>query len=231
MKDALFDQWSAYEKLVDNDYMHHRRFFRRLAAEIRRRFDAPVKILDLGCGDAAPIGTVLRDLNIGLYCGVDESETAMAMAGQRLSSLGISHELYPGDFRELLPRLQQTFDVIVASFSLHHLRGPNAKLRVLRDCLRLIEPGGLMIVIDVFLISDVTRKQYLRDWAAMARTRFTALDDEEISMLIEHVEACDFPESVQVYRKLGGEAGYAGVKCLEQEDTGGYRMLALEPPG
>lgn len=228
MNDTLFDEWRAYEKLLDNDYMHHRRFFRRLAAEIDSRFQRPLSILDLGCGDVSPIHRLLQSADIRHYCGVDESQTALAMTRHALSSLGINFTLHAGDLQEVLPQLQAPYDVIVASFSLHHLAAAQAKLQVLRECRRLLNPEGFLAVIDVFLAEKQSRDEYLRDWGTIARQTFTALDASEMSTLLAHAGDCDFPESEAVYKELARQAGYAGVSCQEQDDSGSYRMLILE---
>ena len=55
MADQLFQEWQVYQKLVTHDYMHHAALFGRLAQEISSRFERPVSILDLGCGDLTPV--------------------------------------------------------------------------------------------------------------------------------------------------------------------------------
>ena len=75
MTDTLFEEWQAYKKIVENDYMGHARFFNVAVAAIRQRFSAPVAILDLGCGDASPIHSVLDAVVVDSYCGVDDSDS------------------------------------------------------------------------------------------------------------------------------------------------------------
>ena len=86
----------------------------------------------------------------------------------------------------------------------------------------------MVVVIDVFPSGGQNREQYLDDWEGLARETFTALDEMEMSMLLDHARACDFPESVSVYREMAAGAGYATVSCLERDVTGNYRMLILE---
>ena len=228
MADPLFDEWRTYQKLVDNDYMGHLGFFRRLESEIRRRFDKPVTVLDLGCGDVSPIRKLLQNVDICHYHGVDESETALSRAGECLSSLDLSFELQHGDLQEVLQQLSKPYDVILASFSLHHLQSVDDKQKVLLGCRRNLRHEGVVVIIDVFPSGAQNREQYLDDWAGLARDTFTALDEMEMSTLLDHARACDFPESVSVYREMAAEAGYGTVSCLERDVTGNYRMLILE---
>ena len=80
MTNSLFEEWRAYEKLVEQDYIGHKRFFQCLEEKVDRRFKKPVSILDLGCGDAAPIRDMLARLSVERYCGVDDSATALVRA-------------------------------------------------------------------------------------------------------------------------------------------------------
>ena len=228
MTDPLFDEWRAYQKLVDNDYMGHHGFFRHLESEIRRRFDKPVTVLDLGCGDVSPIRELLQNGDIRHYHGVDESETALSRAGECLSSLDLSFELQHGDLQEVLQQLTNPYDVILASFSLHHLQSVDDKQKVLLGCRRNLGHEGIVVIIDVFPFGVQNREQYLDEWEGLARDTFTALDETEMSTLLDHARACDFPESVSVYREMAAGAGYATVSCLERDVTGNYRMLILE---
>jgi hypothetical protein len=72
--DRLFEEWPVYEKLVVHDYMDHRAFFNRLQTEIVQRFERPVTILDLGCGDLTPILPLLTNVALYRYVGIDESD-------------------------------------------------------------------------------------------------------------------------------------------------------------
>jgi hypothetical protein len=45
----LFREWDPYEKVVRNDYMHHRDFFAALTCEVENRLDSPLWLVDLGC--------------------------------------------------------------------------------------------------------------------------------------------------------------------------------------
>ncbi len=217
MKDPLFDEWRAYQKLLDHDYMYHVAFFSHLQQEIQRCFHEPVAILDLGCGDVSPIRPMLEELDVRLYCGVDQSETALSKAEAVLASLNLPSRVYPGDLLDTLRTLTGGFDVIVASFSLHHLQTSEAKMQVLEECHRVLNPGGLVAIIDVFHAEDETREEYLRRWVDFARKSYKALDSEEMTSLIDHVQSNDFPESLSTYQFIGRAAGYGKFKVLMQD--------------
>ena len=228
MTDPLFDEWHAYQKLLDHDYMYHAAFFSCLKHEIQKRFNGPLAILDLGCGDASPIRPMLEDLDVSLYCGVDQSETALSMAEVKLASLDIPCRLYPGDLLDTLRTLTGKFDLIVASFSLHHLETAETKEQVLRECRRLLNPAGLVAIIDVFHAEDETREEYLCRWVNFARNSYVALDDAEIASLVDHVQNNDFPEALSTYQAIGRAAGYGKFEILMQDREKFNHLVTLE---
>ncbi len=225
--DVLFDEWQAYSKVVENDYMGHARFFRRIEEEIATRFSRPVEILDLGCGDAVPMRGLLERLSVGRYCGVDDSAEALARAGVHLESLAIPYELHRGDLFETLRAWHESVDVIVASYSIHHVVGSAMKARLLAACRRLLKPGGLLLVVDVFLNEGETRSRYLERWERNARESFRSLNDQEMELLIRHIRDNDYPESFSTYEELGARAGYRGVVRLVEDELN--KLVLLQP--
>ena len=217
MSDPLFDEWRAYQKLLEHDYMHHVAFFNRLKHELQKRFSGPIAILDLGCGDTSPIGPMLEELEVSLYCGVDQSETALSKAEAKLAPLDIPSRLYPGDLVDTLRSLAGRFDVIVASFSLHHLETAEAKEQVLKECHHILSPEGLIAIVDVFHAKDETREEYLHRWIDFAKKNYQALDPVEMSTLVDHVQSSDFPEALTTYQSIGQAAGYGKFEVVMQD--------------
>jgi len=227
MSDPLFDEWNAYQKLLAHDYMYHAAFFSRLKHEIQRRFNGPIAILDLGCGDVSPIRTILEELDISLYCGVDQSETALSIAEANLASMDIPSRLYPGDLLETMRTLRNRFDVIVASFSLHHLQTAEAKRQVLEECRCVLNPAGMIAIIDVFHAEDETREEYLWRWVNFAEKNYVALDDAEMTSLVNHVQSNDFPETISSYQSIGRAAGFGKFEVLLQDREKLNHLVAL----
>jgi SAM-dependent methyltransferase len=228
MTDPLFTEWRAYQKLVENDYMGHEQFFRRLQTDIKERFHEPVAILDLGCGDATPIQSLLRNTRVEHYCGLDQSETALAFAEAQLTRRGISFHLLAGDILETVDRVSGPFDLIIASFSLHHLQDPNSKQAVLHSGRQLLKPDGIFAVIDVFLDDHESREDYLDRFERQARETYRALSDTEMTTLITHVRDCDYPETVATYQALGLLAGFSRARPLLRDETSLHQLIVLE---
>lgn len=217
MGDQLFEEWQVYEKLVVHDYMDHRAFFNRLQTEIVERFERPVAILDLGCGDLTPILPMLANVPLCQYVGIDESDAALEMASRRLQALGVPGRLIKGDLLATLTDMEDSFDIILASFSLHHLADPADKRRTLQAARQHLAPEGLIALIDVFSAEAEARDQYLERWINHAENRYVELRSEEKELLFTHVRARDFPVSQAEFQTLGREAGLEGFAVLLED--------------
>lgn len=228
MIDPLFEEWRAYQKLVENNYMGHAQFFQRLAVDTGDRFHDPIAILDLGCGDSTPVQALLQGIQVEHYCGVDQSETALAYADALLALSGFSYRLLAGDILETTRESAQSFDLIIASFSLHHLQDQSSKKELLQACRRVLDPGGVFAIIDVFLDEAESRDDYLGRFERQARKNYSALNDLEMTTLITHVRDCDYPESVATYRRLGLQAGFKEVRSLLRDEASLHQLILLE---
>lgn len=109
-----------------------------------------IRILDAGCGT----GSQLVSLQMAGYTaltGVDASVTGLAVAAQKLQSHG-EVILACADFRHL-PLADRSFDVVLFSYSLHHLPSSDrAELmkntaQALQEARRVLKPGGHIIIL------------------------------------------------------------------------------------
>jgi len=94
--------WQVYRKIVDGNHMYHRELFSEILSILRDRADGQLRILDLGCGDAATIRPVLEQTPFSYYLGADASQPALEMAKLELQSFGDHVELQCSDMLDLL---------------------------------------------------------------------------------------------------------------------------------
>ncbi|WP_052672560.1 class I SAM-dependent methyltransferase [Aliterella atlantica] len=106
--------------------MEHREFYSVLHQFLVERHQKPFHLLDLRCGDAYNTTSALVGTPIQAYYGIDITQVAIALAGNNLAAIPCPKTLIESDFISLVPQLlkthQKCFDVILASFSLHHLQ-------------------------------------------------------------------------------------------------------------
>jgi ubiquinone/menaquinone biosynthesis C-methylase UbiE len=105
----------------------------RLAGDV-----AGLEILDAGCG-SGPLMKALRGKD-AVVSGFDLSPAMVELARQRL---GEDADVRVADLGAPLPYPDDTFDLVVASLSLHYVKDWNSALAELR---RVLKPGGRLIV-------------------------------------------------------------------------------------
>jgi len=117
-----------------------------LIPEVARALDhatRPVRlVVDLGIGTGALARACLEHAPAARVWGIDADPDMLAIARARLGRLSRRVTMTVGSFLdEALP----SCDAMVASYSLHHIRTPRAKLAFYRRCSRALRPGGVLI--------------------------------------------------------------------------------------
>lgn len=107
--------------------------------------------LDIGCGDG--LHTMLLGRRFERTCGVDVNERFIAIAREHARRFGSRANLaYYSDPVEKIGFAAGTFDVVLSICVLEHI--PNHE-EVLRECLRIMKPGG-RIVFSVDTLETIT---------------------------------------------------------------------------
>jgi ubiquinone/menaquinone biosynthesis C-methylase UbiE len=98
-------------------------------------------VLDIGCGTGQYLA-LYRRLRCNLY-GLDLSPAMLRVARSRL---GADAHLQLGD-ASCMPYGDSAFDLVVAMLALHEMK-PATRSRVMGEMIRVLRPGGRMLVID-----------------------------------------------------------------------------------
>ena len=102
------------------------------------------RVLDLGCGT----GTLAIALGsrVAKAFGVDADPRVLERARAKAARAGVPVQFDSG-FADSVPHADESFDLVVTSLFLHHLRW-DGKLAALREALRVLRPGGRLHVAD-----------------------------------------------------------------------------------
>jgi cyclopropane fatty-acyl-phospholipid synthase-like methyltransferase len=205
---ALFrTAWAAYEAVVRGDWMQHRELERLVTGWLDRvRPSGPLRLLDLGCGDAVCLRNWLRRRPDVHYTGVDVADAVLDQARGALA--GVERvTLVAAPMQEFVRTCPASHDVVFSSYALHHL-ATEAKRAFLRDVRGCLAPGGVLVLVDAFRREDETRDEAVAAYVDMMRTKWTGLGSEHLALACEHVAAHDFPETVGGVKALAREAGW-----------------------
>jgi ubiquinone/menaquinone biosynthesis C-methylase UbiE len=104
------------------------------------------RVLDLGCGTGSLVVMLKRRHPSARVAAIDPDPKALARARAKLARAGAEVELQQG-FADALPYAAGAFDRVLSSLMLHHLTAAD-KDAALRECFRVLAPGGTLHVLD-----------------------------------------------------------------------------------
>ena len=135
------------------------------------RLTGDERVLDLGCGRGAVLLAAARRLGSGRAHGLDlwrvrdQSGNGPDMTRANAAALGVGDrvELDTGDMTAL-PYPDASFDLVVSSLAIHNIPTLDGRLRALDEALRVLVPGGRLVVADIRTVGRYA--QHLRDVGA-----------------------------------------------------------------
>ena len=222
------NQWEVYRKFLTHDYLSNAEAARALRAFLTGEIARPYSFVDLACGDASGIVPALEGTPIEQYRGVDLSAPALALARGNLAALPCTVELEEADFSAAMRDLPAPADIVWISLSLHHL-DTAAKRAFMREVRAGLAPQGAFLVYEPTRRDGEDRPAYLDRFEDIGRREWTELSDTEFAEALKHVRACDLPETVSDWERLGRDAGFASSRQLYASPSDLFRLFLYRP--
>jgi len=141
-------RWAShYDLMVDILTLGQSRRLRQRTVELARLLPGE-SVLDVGCGTGAVTIAAHEAVgNAGFAAGVDPAAEMIAVAKKKARQGQRSIYFRLGAI-EALPFPDASFDAVTSSLMMHHLP-PNLQRLGLREVLRVLKPGGRLLVVDV----------------------------------------------------------------------------------
>jgi ubiquinone/menaquinone biosynthesis C-methylase UbiE len=112
-----------------------------------------IRILDVACGTGRTLKYTRASLPKASLYGIDLSPAYLRKANQLLSEIpGELPQLVQGNAEEM-PYVDQYFHGITSVFMFHELP-PEARQRVIEECFRVLQPGGVFVICDSIQVND-----------------------------------------------------------------------------
>ncbi|MGY1636315.1 class I SAM-dependent methyltransferase [Geodermatophilus sp. SYSU D00742] len=103
-------------------------------------------VLEIGCGTGNLLLAAKETQPGAVVVGVDPDLTALARAQRKARRRGLAVQLDRGHAEEL-PYADDSVDVVLSSFMLHHVPADQQETAV-REVLRVLRPGGALHLVD-----------------------------------------------------------------------------------
>jgi len=133
-----------------------------------------VRVADLGCGE----GHLAIEAThwASRVTAVDVSETALARARERARAKGVRSIVWKRGDIEDLPLESGSVDVALLSQALHHAKEP---LRAVREAVRILAPGGTLLLLDL--------KAHREEWVKKLGDRWLGFDEPSLRRMMRDV--------------------------------------------
>ncbi len=136
-----------YDLLMGFVTLGREQAFRQRIADLARLQPGEI-VLDVGCGTGT-LAMVARQRvgETGRVSGIDPSPQMIARASRKAVRRGLAIDFQVGVI-EHLSFPDQSFDVVLSTFMMHHLPD-DLKRRGLAEIARVLKPGGRLLVLDM----------------------------------------------------------------------------------
>ena len=203
----VFDEMSdRYTDVMDSMVPHYRKLSKSMLGLLPEPFN-PEKVLDLGCGN----GNVSM-LSTTLYPHahhhlVDASEEMIQLCKKRFSGTPMT---YDQNFFQSLQLSPNTYDLVLAGFSLHHLTAGEKELFFANLCPALTTKG-IFACADLFLNKEsAEHEQFLVDWKTFVIN--SGKSNADWNWLFDHYGKYDIPSTYSDHRNWLIKAGFNRVE-------------------
>ena len=216
VKDTIAEEFNAFSKNYTEDMVHCVPYYLELLSEFNKHMPEnfqPKRILDLGCGNGNVTNTLIQLFPEADYTLVDASQEMLELCNHRFKASNINcHHSYFIDFNFKT----NYYDLICASFSLHHCSAEDKK-NVYNSIYASLKIGGVFACSDLMISrDDNAHSKHLRDWEDFVLKSFP--DGEKWAWLLEHYNQFDTPENIEYHIQYLKNAGFKQYNFTLKED-------------
>lgn len=207
----FFDQVSqAYDDSIRKAIPPYVEMFDALLGYCFFTTDAPLHILELGCG-TGNLSVLLKErFPQAQLTLVDLSADMLKQASDKLGGEGTHIHLVQSGFMGLCLEPGQ-FDMVISSVALHHLNDQEKPVLYAR-MFEWLKPGGLFRCADETLnVPRAIQDENMARWEVWARQN--GAQDQDITLWTEHAAQYDHYAPLSDHFKWLAKSGFINVDC------------------
>lgn len=216
----FFDSsWNAYRDFINLDLLNHKNLFQQLVNHIQKHLPKDYSFLDLACGDCEPAGSLLKIHPAKSYVGVDIAAEVLKLSFNNLKHFHGQKTLIPQDFTLYLEQPGESFDLILLSYSIHHLKTDDKK-RCIENARKKLNPGGFLAIIDGMRLNNQSREDWLNLCYNYMENKSAGKCPESCKIVKAHMIEADIPEESRTYLHMTKDAGFSHSELSLEEISG-----------
>jgi tRNA (cmo5U34)-methyltransferase len=167
----------------------------------------PISILDLGCGNGNITAQLIPYFPNATFTLVDASPEMIDLCRNQFNAYDINYSnMY---FKDFLFNAE-SYDLIVAGFSLHHCDDIE-KQSIFKDINSALKKGGIFSYCDLMITkTNPDHPMLLEQWNKFVNNTFP--DGEKWTWILEHYETFDKPTDYLVQIEWLKNAGFTNIQ-------------------
>lgn len=203
----------GYDEHMQSVIRSFESFYAGIAAPIPAT-DAPMHVLDLGCGTGLELEGIWARAPRARITGIDLSAGMLARLRERWATRASQLELIKGSYLER-PLGERTFDCAISVMTLHHLP-PDQKAHLYARVRASLLPGGIYVEGD-YVVEQAEEARLLSAYRNVIRAEQPGAPQRHI----------DIPASLATQEELLGRAGFTDFRLFWREgDAAIYTVIA-----
>lgn len=138
-------------------------------------------VLDVGCGRGLLLNMAAKRLTTGKAVGIDlwqaedltDNRPEATLANAEAEGVADRVEVKTADMQQI-PFMDETFDVAVASMSIHNIRDQDGRAKAVREIARVLKPGGRVALQDFQCTDEYAQTLREMGWSDVERSELIA---------------------------------------------------------
>tara|TARA_R110002073_G_scaffold139232_2_gene289388 strand:+ start:173193 stop:173879 length:687 start_codon:yes stop_codon:yes gene_type:complete len=215
IQDSISNEFDAFSKNYTNDMIGVVPYYLELMScftkSLPNSFN-PKTILDVGCGNGNVTASLLKSFPNAEYTLLDASQEMLNLCAKRFKNSAVS--CVKSYFQEFTFKAN-TYNLIVAGFSLHHCNSEDKK-SIFKKIYKALKKEGVFMCSDLMISkNNPAHSSLVEKWHTFVLNTFP--DGEKWQWLMDHYTEFDKPDNLDEQLRWLKSAGFSSIETTIHE--------------